>query len=504
MSITRSYGKAYLFSALFILLSLGMLSSETLAANYPLEIIQPQPNLDTRSRYYKAYPGLEYNVRLAVVGGEYPYSYELTSAPAGMRIDYRGVITWSNPTAASTPYNVTAKVTDAQSNTRSVSWTIAVTTNGFRFIDAINGKSAASGGDGSINNPWKNFSDVYQGSVYDSKGRSTYAGEFLYWRNGTYSMDAYKEDSGRRVPLVGNRKPQVWLAYPGENPVFDMRAAQLVIYAGGDDLYFDGLEFDVNGNASGMGIQIDSSASRVTFRRNKLHGITNAATGGNNSLIFISKADVGNYWTFQDNEFFDVVENGYGILGYWARNVLIEDNTLHNINRHPIGPKAGTDRWFIRGNHMYSNRTNSISVQYAGSNGVNSGNMEISFNYVEKGGGKVTINSNLTSVGYPVYIYRNTFLDEAMQNKVTSSNGPFHWYHNVIVNDTSFPDKIERYQVDNPARLVVNDNLTGRSVDNIVDAQGYMTASYSNFIGIRGHVIDTGKRPMPPTIVNSQ
>ena len=153
---------------------------------------------------------------------------------------------------------------------------------------------------------------------------------------------------------------------------------------------------------------------------------------------------------------------------------------------------------------MYNNRTNSISVQYAGANGVNSGDMEISYNYVESGGGKVTINSNLTSIGMPVYIYRNTFLDEVMQNKVTSANGIFHWYHNVIVNNTNHPDKIERYLIDDASRLIITDNLTGNASDNIIDLQGYLTNNYSNFMGVRGHVVDVGRRPLPPSIITAQ
>lgn len=496
MKINKLSRGVHLFKGFLAFVLLSMLSGQSIAANFPLEIIQPQPNLDTKNRFYKAYPGFEYNVRLGVIGGEFPFRFELITAPSGMTIDSRGEISWANPATSASPYNVTAKVTDAESNTRTVSWTITVTTSGFRFIDAINGKSVAQGGSGTFANPWKSMKDMYEGDVYTSKAARSYSGEFLYWRAGRYTMDAYKENSGSRVPIVGNFKPQVWLAYPGEKPVLDLGAAHLVIYAGGTDLYFDGLEFDINGNQSRMGIQIDSSASRVTFRRNKLYGITNATTGGNGSLIFISHADVGDYYTIQDNEFHDVGNNGYGILGYWARNVLVENNTLHNINQHPISPKGGTERWFIRGNHMYNNPTYSINVQYAGAKGVNSGNIEISYNLVDAGGGMVNMNSALFSVGYPMYMFRNTFLDGILQNKVTSTNGMFYWYDNVIVNETSYPDKIERNLIEEPARLSVTDNLTGNASDNIVDADGYLTLNYSKYIGLRGHQI--GKRPAAP------
>jgi len=498
MNITNFFYGPKLFKGFLAFILLSLLSTQSLAANYPLEIIQPRPSLDTKNRFYKAYPGLEYNVRLAVIGGEFPYRFELSSGPEGMTMDKRGEITWLNPKVSGVPYNVTATVTDAQSNTRSVSWTITVTTNGFRFIDAVNGKSVSQGGTGTISNPWKSMKDMYEGDDHAAKSASSYAGEFLYWRAGTYTMDAYKEDGGSRVPMSGNYKPQVWLAYPGETPVFDMSSAHLSIYSGGTNTYFDGLQFDINSNTKGMGVAIGSSASHVTFRNNKFSGIGNGYIGGNNSCIFITRDNVGSYYSIQDNELSNVNE-GYGLLGYAASSVLVEDNTVHNIGGHPIGPKEGTRMWFIRSNHLYNNSRDSIGLQYSNSAGVNSGDIEISYNLVESGGGKVRINSNYTSSGYPVYIYRNTFLDEVDVNKVTSSNGEFSFYDNVIVNETSHPDKIERNSIENASRLIVTNNLTGRASDNIVDTQGYLTGEYSQYIGSRGHQI--GARPLPPVVL---
>ena len=60
---------------LTILLSVSFFSN-LYAANYPLEITQPQEGLTTHSRYYKAYPGIEYKVPIGVFGGLYPFAYE--------------------------------------------------------------------------------------------------------------------------------------------------------------------------------------------------------------------------------------------------------------------------------------------------------------------------------------------------------------------------------------------------------------------------------------------
>ncbi len=113
----------------------------------------------------------------------------------------RGEIVWPRPATQGSPHGVTATVTDQEGTTRSVAWTMTVTSAGFRFIDAVAGLSAASGGTGTIDNPWLSIADMYEGTDDAAKYLGSYADNFLYFRNGTYAMNAYAEESGR-VPLV--------------------------------------------------------------------------------------------------------------------------------------------------------------------------------------------------------------------------------------------------------------------------------------------------------------
>src|SRR5689334_3733291 len=69
-------------------------------AKIPLEIIAPRAGLTTANRYYKTYPGIAYRVPVVVLGGAFPFKFELLTAPSGMTIgqydgdtDY-GVINW--------------------------------------------------------------------------------------------------------------------------------------------------------------------------------------------------------------------------------------------------------------------------------------------------------------------------------------------------------------------------------------------------------------------------
>ncbi|MDH5229682.1 MAG: putative Ig domain-containing protein [Gammaproteobacteria bacterium] len=501
MKIKYSFQWFYRHKGLLALVLLYLVSAPLYASNYPLQIIQPQPNLDVQNRFYKAYPGLEYNVRLAVSGGAYPYEFKLDAAPAGMTIDKRGEITWPNPPAAGTPYTVQVSVTDMELTTTNVTWTITVTTSGFRFLDAINGKSAAQGGTGSIDNPWKSVADFYEGNVYDSKYANSYSGEFLYWRTGTYGMDGYTEPSGkdRAIPFINNRKPNVWLAYPGEKPVLDLSAGNISIYSGGRNTYIDGFEINVNNNGNGMGITVPSSANNVTFRRNNIYGINNGYSGGNCSLLFITNAKKdGSFFSIQDNEMHDVYW-GYAVLGYSAKNVLVEDNLVYNISRgHSLSAKMGTQLWTFRANRLMNNSKTSINIQYY-NDAFESGNIEILHNIIEAGGGPMVFNTTFTARGGPVHVYRNTIMDTITANNITATNGMFRFYDNVIVNDIQNQNKITTVELLDPSRFIVQNNLTGSLTTKIVDSQGVLTASYEQYVGVRGHQLTA--RPARPTEV---
>ena len=147
-------------SALVLTILAWAAISDAADSPYPLEILQPAPNLDERNRYYKAYPGINYEVQIAAVGGQYPYRYSVTG-PTGMIVDSSsGVISWPNPVERENPYPVSVTVEDYENQERSVSWQIRVTKQGFIFVDATNGKSSGSG---AIDDPIRTFEDVYGG-----------------------------------------------------------------------------------------------------------------------------------------------------------------------------------------------------------------------------------------------------------------------------------------------------------------------------------------------------
>ena len=474
------------------------------AATYPLEIIQPQAGLDTRSRYYKAYPGIPYNVRIAVIGGTYPLHYDLTSAPAGMIITPdTGEITWAAPAASA---SVTVRVTDVEGTVVTRSWPITVTTTGFYFIDAVNGRSAASGGTGSFLSPWKSIRDMYQGNDYASKSSSSYRGGFLYFRNGTYLLDGYMEDIcggvPSRLPLVAYAKPLVWMAYPGESPVVDLGTGYIQLYGGSDNTYFSGLTFQNITNCYRYGIRIDSDASNMTFYKNVFRGLTPLSGHNNQSAFMLSRGpSPGNYWSFQNNEFYEI-RHGYGIIGYLSNKVLVEGNTFHDFSdplregdSHAIGPKESTTMWFIRGNRLYNITGDGIWVMCSNSSGATR-DMDVSFNLVQNlaGGNSRTLYAGQANVpGGIVNVYRNTFVGgTCLFANVASNNGPWNAYQNVVVNDNNVTDHITCSNCTDPTRLVLSNNLSGYMADGLTDALGNLTSAFAQFVGSRGYQTGTG------------
>jgi len=489
--------------SIILLISIFLLPSiQIYAANYPLEIIQPRAGLTTTNRFYKAYPGLEYNVRMAVIGGAYPFVYSLSAAPVGMTINSStGEILWPNPLTVGSPHAVTARVTDSESTIQTVSFTVTVTTSGFRFIDAINGRAATSGGTGTISNPWKSILDMYEGNTYESKRADSYANEFLYFLNGTYFTNVAFTEDGTRVPLVEYKKPLVWLAYPNTQPVIDLSGlGTLAIYGGSNNAYFDGLTFKINTNTRKIGISIESGASNVTFRRNIFDGGNMVGVvGGNNALLFITNSGKGNYWSLQDN-IGKNVSGGYWLLGYTANKVLVENNIISNISGHSIGPKLNVSNWFIRGNQITNASGDGINVMYY----ATSEDIEISYNRVQMNSGNaVSLNQERVSTGGDVYVYRNTLQGGVRIYNVTSTNGPFLFSKNVIINDT-ISDKITRNEITDPSRLISTDNLGGISSQNIVDINGKLTPNFIKYLGTHGFEIGSSTPANSSTLGNPQ
>lgn len=459
-------------------------AASTGAANFPLELTNIRPGLSASHRHARAYPGIEYNVRAAVVGGAYPYTYSLTDAPAGMKIDERtGEISWPGPQATASP---TISVVDSEGARVSATWTISVGTAGFRFVDAVAGRNASENGcasdcgTGTAERPWRTISDMY---------KSRAAGELVYFRNGTYVVtDLPRTSVGtpwERVEFSERRHPVVWMAYPGHKPVIDFGyragggAAPLIRLAG-PNVYIDGFETK---NSHLIAFQyVSAPGAGPTFRRLRMHSHGPGIDGSNAAFIMTTTnpepADGG---VIQDSEFSNVTGESVTIKIYAQRKLLIE-NTVHHHAPLAIELKDDVRQFTVRGNSFYDIQTTGIG----GNMHETTTHGEILFNNVRAG---LALDLNQNGMAGVIHVYRNTFVGRVQVRNTDSADGPFYLRNNVIVSDErgTGRSRVVLQDVRDPSRVIVSDNLAEGRSRGIVDASGNLAPSYARYRGTHGH-----------------
>lgn len=460
-------------------------SSAGLAGD-PLEIINIRPDLGAGNRLSRAYPGLEYNIRAAVIGGEYPYSFALSDAPAGMTVDARtGEVRWPSPSTDARP---TLTVSDASGVRVSAAWPIKVTADGFRFVDAVNGRpSAGSGcgtgcGTGSRDNPWRTLLDVHAAGA---------PGEFVYFLNGTYTPAGIPRASAgspwERVVFTENARPVVWMAAPGHAPVLDFaanRGASSVplIRFRGNDVYVDGLE---TVNSYLIAFQFESGAGAgPTFRRLRMHGHGPGIDGSNAAFIMTTTSPTpSDFMVIQDSEFRDVTGESVTIKIYAQRKLLIED-TSHRATPVAIELKDDVRQFTVRGNRFQDVTRTAIggNMHEATTHGT------ISFNNVRAA---VALDLNQDGMAGRIDVLRNTFVGRVQVRNTDAADGPFIIAGNVIVSTDRGVrgSRVSFESVSAPDRVHIGDNLTGSPGDRMVDDAGNLASRWAAHVGAYGHLL---------------
>ena len=505
------------------------------AANYPLELMHPRaagtasepgaPPIGEHHRVFWAYPGLEYNIRAAVIGGAFPYKYALSNAPAGMTIDAAsGTVSWPNPPAGAhvTP---SLTVTDQEGSVVSSTWTIRVDAGRFLFVDAVNGREfdAPSPGTGTIDNPFRRIRDIYSGDTAATKLIATHARKIVYFKQGTYNIDGFLENVGAydgyslgRMPISEATKPVAWLAFPGQTPTIDgrcqaaakpmgprpcNRGAHIAFYGPANNVYWDGLRIV---NVAIHGVRTEGAGNYQVFRRGTwtIQGPTvRSANAG--MITFYASGGAGSPmgWgiTIQDNVLSDI-DGGMCVELYSVQHILIEDNVCHTV--YSSNGTADDGGVFIKGGEMRrvtvrGNTFHDLARRAIAGNMLVLRSAEILFNrvynvrniknYTADGNyNPVALELNQNGAAGVIHIYRNTLVGRVFVYNTDEADGPFYFQQNVIVNDDP-GTHIFFEDVTAPARVVVTDNLVGKPGDRIVDGNGNLTGSHAAQIGKRGH-----------------
>jgi hypothetical protein len=424
-----------------------------------------------------------------------------------------GEIRWLNPQASAS--DITLTVRDAAGATRTATWSITVSTAGFRFLDAVNGRNASNNGcssscgAGTLSNPWRTLGDL---ALNDAQT------DITYFKNGTYAVrdtPASVQNSGRLIfsdrsgASTGSAGSVMWIAFPGHLPRIDNGGVGgLTIRHNGDNVYVDGFE---GVNAEYMNFQFEPTGNLRggTYRRLRLHELGPGGDGTNSAFIMTvaSYPGVSYGMVIQDSSFYDLritdADSACTLKIYSQFKMLIENTVQYNgIKATEI--KADVRQYTVRGNTFYNMTGTAIGGNMHGCVGCNGGSDsyttggEILYNNVRGPGEALEVNQD--GFALRTHIYRNTFRGRVGVVRTDSADGPFYFSNNVIVNgDAGTPSgsHINFFEVD-PSRVVISNNLAGYPGDNIIDNNGNLTPAYQQYTGTRGYQTTGATTPPAP------
>ena len=476
-----------------LLLACFLVAAPTQAAFLPLEITNIKaagtgnPAIPSANRIFKAYPGIEYNIRVAVLGGLYPFTYSLSNAPYGMTINKKtGEISWPNP--QSNANNITVSVTDSENTTVQATWSITVTTSGFKFVDDV-----GTNGTGTLASPYNSIANMFAGASRH---------DIIYFRGGTYQ---YNGVPGNWVNELNY--PYQYVGHPGETATIDMNDHEM---ANGDPVYYDNLTFI---DMDKYGPMIYGGTSYNTIRRCIFNGYTNSDSAHDNQgvITIIGSEGQGYYNVIQDNE----IKNWGASAGdaaaigsiYRARNLVIENNYIHSntsSNVKGIYPKTETHTYSIRGNKIILNGGDPI---FAGPYATHSGN-EYAFNLLVQSGARSS-GSVLQNVEGPqgnTLFYRNTIISDVYIRIGFAGRGPWAFNNNVISNPNT-TGGLYGYMTnyiaseDGTSTFTISNQLANTTASTLVNsANEYkLVAGQSQYVGSRGWQLADGTTPMDAT-----
>lgn len=327
------------------------ISATTLPPNTRASVINPTPMIISQP-VPKAYPGIDYNIRLGVIGGHSRYTFALDAAPSGMAISSNGTVTWTPAVALNgQSFPVTYRVIDSKGQVVTQSFTLSVTTDGFHFVSTAGNDTT---GNGTLQSPWATI----------NKGLSSGAtGDTIYVRAGTY-VQKWTFVAGKANRIV---------AFPGEKPIADFNFEKGPgIKDSGTTV--DGFEIK---NIVFKAFQVGSGQDNLVFRRNHMHDLYDDSEKENPSFVYFWDIGTSRYSNIiiQESTFHDLFDRGSGLHGDTTANYhassttwynvelsLYEDNEVYNIDGGGMNDKDDGYKNTFRGNYFHDNHGGGLGL----------------------------------------------------------------------------------------------------------------------------------------------
>ena len=474
------------------------------AANYvpaklPMRLIYPRVDTETGTyaRHKFAHTGMDYRIPVGVMGGAWPFYYEVISGPSGLTVggnygdtDY-GVVNWPAASVAGAgagPHSVTLRVTDQEETTVDVVWDIAVDDTQFVFIDSATGTS----GVGTIGDPLKLFTDWFEGDVEST----TYQNKIAVFRAGAYTVTGEGSGgNGDNINLNCDQKTRSLIGYPGETSILDCALAKFMVGNNGfyPDFYVGGLTFqnarkDVDDAHFFWLTNARTENSRVVFHENTFDTINFGKVGDDNSNSIFFSGGVESQGARENvlikgNNFLNMTttavedrgddwtgnHNGAGFTSYKCDYHLIEENTTSGGDREGLA-------LYVKGNVKFNTvRANNTHKQISVNHGA-----EASYRPEDKAGGL-----GLVPHDFEVCWNKVIFPPGSVTGNVTSMrwSGSLYWegqhYNNYFYRNTFKGGRV-LFRFEGTEPYEVEDNIIEHSANNFA---GFVQADYTYATG---------------------
>lgn len=436
----------------------------------------------------------------------------------------------------------------------------------FLFVDSTNGHHSACNtatpgtATGSISDPFLDESDWYCGNDSVASGTTQYAGRFIYYRGGatpstakTYFGRGFRDclvPNGRScLMILGNgNKPVVHMCYPGEYCNMDFSGGGWAwgrsdLNHTADNAYMEGFKgINIAPNPPFVGSMFVlwiGLGDNITVRRNDCSHTPrkDPVLVGNMSCFFIAGLPgdgPSKYTAVTENVCFDL-QLADCTLVYGSDKGLFEYNTVDTVfdpqGQYPplgIHLKGCPHFWSVRNNNFSNIGTTgqpsaaaiqTLSVTTIHGFPCKNGNYDIQFNLVKNSPGRsLDIDADPFSGDHTgaMFVRRNTFINQSVPlfHNIVSASGPFTLLDNIFVNNRTEANHIACVDSCDPTQVTAKliaplvpaagGNLVGFPADNIVDANGALTAAYSQYVGFKGIQVTNVSAPAQVMGVNVQ
>lgn len=410
-----------------------------------MSVNAPRPDIERgiNSRYSFMHSGMENAMPIVILGGSYPFRYEITSrsgtantatATIGQTRTYStdrswygsanqkdyGIFRWTPTGDDGNTYAFTVRITGQDGVFIDVPFSGVVQDSKFLFVDPVGGNDTT--GTGTLALPWQTNSKWSEATSEDD----TYKDNFIVWRSGLQTpMD---------FGVLGGTKPRVFIAFEGDTqPTYDGLLVDHHFSGDANDFFWGGIRINsmmtTNFDNRYFEIFADSDFNRATFWNSYFFDGKSGTSGSDNDAWIMSWANTGHEYLSVVSNTFDTAplsNDGNGVDSVRLYNItyyVFEHNIIKDyIGQNTGNPKDSCYNISVRANDLWEGNSTSSGFWFGNQGG--GGIHEFCWNFCNDGSAQ-TFRQNVGNAQYidDFYLFRNTIVATASASAIGIGGG---------------------------------------------------------------------------------